>query len=170
MGWLQLIGQGIGAAQDISAGKQAEADAETQARIGRAQASDALVRSSIEEQRYRREIAQIVGAQRAVIGARNVSATGSALDILSDTAQLGEEDVLTIRNNAAREAWGYRNQANEASRWGANEKRNLYGAAAGSLLTAGAQAYGTYGGAWKDKWRSRDEISPVSITQKRVGG
>lgn len=170
MGWLQLIGQGIGAAQNISAGKQAAADAETQARIGRAQGADALVRGSIEEQRYRREIAQIVGAQRAVLGARNVAASGSALDILSDTAQLGEEDVLTIRNNAAREAWGYRNQASEASRWGANEKRNLYSAAGASLLTAGAQAYGAYGDTWKDKWRSRNDIAPVAITQKRVGG
>jgi hypothetical protein len=41
--------------------------------------------------------------------------SGTPLNLLSDTAQIGEEDAQTIRNNAAREAWGYRNQANEAS-------------------------------------------------------
>jgi hypothetical protein len=70
--------------------------------------------------------------------------SGTALDLLGDTAQIGEEDALTIRNNAAREAWGYRNQANEASRWGANQLNNSRGAGIGTLLTAGSKAYQDY--------------------------
>jgi hypothetical protein len=141
-----LIGGGISIAGDLEQGKIDAATAETNRRIAAAQANDALLRGSIEETRYRREIAQIVGAQKAAFGQRNVTVSGTPLDLLSDTAQLGEEDALTIRNNAAREAWGYRSQANEASRWGANQQRNAYGRAAGTLLTSGAQAYGM----WKD--------------------
>jgi len=167
MGWLQLIGGGIDAAGKMAQGKQDAATGETNRRLAEAQGSDALVRGSIEEQRYRREIAQIVGAQKAAFGQRNVAVSGTALDILSDTAQLGEEDALTIRNNAAREAWGYRNQASEASRWGANQKSNAMSAAGGSLLTSGSQAYGMYGNEWKDKWNSRNDIAPVKTTVKK---
>lgn len=144
MGWLNIIGAGIDIAGDIAEGKQAEADAETQRRLSIAQANDALLRGTIEEARYRRQIAQIVGAQKASFGQRSVAVEGTALDLLADTAQIGEEDALTIRNNAAREAWGYRNQASEASRWGANQKSNAYAQAGGTLLTAGAQAYGLW--------------------------
>jgi hypothetical protein len=36
--------------------------------------------------------------------------SGSPLDVLMDTAQLGELDALTIRANAEREAYGFRSQ------------------------------------------------------------
>jgi hypothetical protein len=142
--WGQLIGGGIDAAGKIAGGKQDAATAETNRRLAEAQASDALLRGTIEESRYRRMIAQVAGAQKASFGNRNVTVSGTALDILADTAMIGEEDALTIRNNAARTAWGYRNQASEASAWGANQKSNAYGAAAGTLLTSGAQAYGQW--------------------------
>lgn len=37
--------------------------------------------------------------------------SGSALDVRFSARELGELDALTIRSNAAREAYGYRNQA-----------------------------------------------------------
>lgn len=141
-----LIGAGIGIAGDLEEGKINEATGETNRRLAVAQSTDALLRGTIEESRYRRYVAQVVGGQKAAFGQRNVAVSGTPLDILSDTAQIGEEDLATIRNNAAREAWGYRNQANEASRWGANQQANARGRAAGTLLTAGAQAYGQ----WKE--------------------
>jgi hypothetical protein len=144
MGWVALIGAAIGVAGDIAQGKQDAATGETNRRLGLAQANDALLRGTIEETRYRRQIAQIIGAQKAAFGHRNVAVSGTALDILSDTAQIGEEDALTIRNNAAREAWGYRHQANEASRWGASQRNNAFASAGSTLLTAGSQAYGMW--------------------------
>lgn len=146
MGWAKLVEGGINATGKIAQGKQDEATAETNRRIGLAQANDALLRGTKEETRYRRQIAAVSGQQKAEFGARNVAVSGTALDILGDTAMIGEEDLQTIRSNAAREAWGYRNQANEASRWGANQKANAFGSAGGTLLTSGAQAYG--------KWKS----------------
>lgn len=148
MGWGQLIGAGIETAGKIGQGKQDEATAETNRRLSEAQAQDALLRGTKDEARYRRQVAFIAGQQKADFGARNVTVSGTPLDILSDTAQIGEEDALTIRNNAAREAWGYRNQASEASRWGANQKANAVGSGIGTLLTSGAKAY--------SQWKSED--------------
>lgn len=144
MGYAQLIGQGMQASQQIAQGKQDAATAETNRRLAEAQASDALLRGTKDEARYRRQIALIAGGQKAAFGSRNVAVTGTALDLLGDTAKIGEENALTIRNNAAREAWGYRNQASEASRWGANQQSNANGAGIGTLLTAGARAYQSY--------------------------
>lgn len=144
MGWAQLIGQGIQGASQIAQGKQAAADAETNRRIAEFQAQDALLRGTKDEERYRRLIATTIGAQRAEFGARNVTTSGTALDILSDTAQVGGEDIAMIRSNAARTAWGYRAQANEASRWGQAAQANAYGQAGSTLLTAGANAWGQW--------------------------
>jgi hypothetical protein len=147
MGWAGLVGDGVKAGGQVYQGWKDKATAKENEQLAGFQADDAILRGTIEETRYRREIARTLGAQKAAFGSRNVAVSGTALDLLGDTAAMGEEEVQTIRNNAAREAWGYRNQANEASRWGANQKRNAYGSAAGTLLTSGAQAYGQ----WKDQ-------------------
>ena len=171
MGWGQIVGAGIDTAGKLQQGKIDAATAETNRRLAEAQANDALLRGTIEESRYRRQIAQIVGAQKAAFGARNVAVSGTPLDILSDTAQIGEEDALTIRNNAAREAWGYRNQASEASRWGANQQMGLNAMAGSTLLTAGAQSYGL----WRENRaanynRRYDALQPYTPTAKKIGG
>src|SRR5687768_13909599 len=103
--FVPLIASGISAADQNQAGKEAEAAGKRDALLGELQAEDALDRGGLEEQRYRRQLAQIAGAQKAQIGARNVKRSGTALDLLTDTATIGEEDILTIRNEAAREAW-----------------------------------------------------------------
>jgi lipoprotein-anchoring transpeptidase ErfK/SrfK len=142
--WVGLIGAGISAAGQSQAGEDAQATAERNARLGEMQADDELARGSQEEMRYRRQLAQVVGGQRAAIGARNVRRSGTALDLLLDTQQIGEEDALTIRNDAARSAWGLRAGAGEQRRYGASAQRQgMYGAGS-TLLTGGAQAYGTW--------------------------
>lgn len=142
--WVALIGAGVQAAGQAQAGKEAEAAGQRDALVAELQARDAESRGGIEEQRYRRQLAQIAGAQRAEIGARNVRRSGTALDLLTDTAQVGEEDVLTIRNEAAREAWGYRTRADESRRWGATSRRNANMQAGATLVSGGAQAYGMW--------------------------
>jgi hypothetical protein len=54
----------------------------------------------------------MIGAQRAGIAAGNIDVGyGSAVDVQADAAHLGELDALTIRNNAQREAWGFKVEA-----------------------------------------------------------
>lgn len=54
---------------------------------------------------------QLKGQQRARLAANGVDlGVGSAQEILTDTDYFGEIDQQRIRDNAAREAWGYRTQ------------------------------------------------------------
>ncbi len=71
------------------------------------QAADALKRGAQKEEAQRRKTAALKSKQLAVMAASNLDiGSGSPLDILSDTAQLGELDAQVIRGNAEREAAG----------------------------------------------------------------
>jgi hypothetical protein len=84
----------------------------------------------VQEDRQRLKTAQLMGSQRAALAAQggDVNA-GSDLDILGDTARAGESDALTIRNNAAQQAFGYRQQAVAAG-----GQANLYSANAANTM------------------------------------
>lgn len=138
-------GSGIQAYGAIQDGKNAKAAAFANAQEAEKQALDSLDRGGQEEARYRREIAQLIGSQRATFGARNVAAdSGTALDLLSDSAYWGEMDAQQIRRNAGREAASLRTQAGEMRRQGRAAKRAGFLKAGASLLTGGAEAYGTW--------------------------
>jgi hypothetical protein len=80
--------------------------------VAKLQAADALSRGADDEARFRDQVRGVIGAQRAGFAAGNIDVGfGSAVDVQADAATLGELDALTIRTNAAREAWGY--QVNE---------------------------------------------------------
>lgn len=82
------------------------------AQIAEWQAQNALERGQKAEQAQRLKTAQLKGTQRAAMAARGVALDeGSPLNILQDTEYMGEIDANTIHDNAALEAWGYRNQA-----------------------------------------------------------
>lgn len=81
-------------------------------KIAEWQAQDALQRGAQSEQQQRLKTASLKGSQRASLAARGIALDeGSALNILDDTDYMGEVDALTIRDNAAKEAWAHRNQA-----------------------------------------------------------
>ncbi len=83
--------------------------AERNAQIQDNAADDALARGRIEEQQHRLKVAQMTGTQRSALAASGVQVdTGSALDMVADTAMMGEMDALTLRNNAEREAYQFR--------------------------------------------------------------
>jgi len=107
------------------------------AQIADAQASDAITRGQEEENRYRQGVRTLVGSQRAGFAGQGIDVgVGSAADVQADSAFLGELDALTIRTNAAREAWGFRTQATDL-RNRANVIRRT-----GQFAQAGANAQG----------------------------
>jgi hypothetical protein len=120
--------------------------AEQNARLQEAQAQDAIVRGQEEERRKRVQIAQTISDQRAGYAASGVVVDrDSALNVAADTAYLGEQDALTIRANAAREAWGNQVQASSyrsQSKLLRRSKSNPYLGAAGSLLTGASSIAG----------------------------
>lgn len=75
------------------------------------QAADAITRGEAEEDEHRRKVNQVKGSQRVSFASRGIDlGSDVVIDTLADTAMLGELDALTIRNNAAREAYGYQVQ------------------------------------------------------------
>jgi len=111
---------------------------ESNARLQALQAEDAIIRGDKEAVKAKQAAKRLIGSQRAAMGAQGIDLeSGSALDIQQETASLGAETALNIKNNAWREAWGYRAQesdlrsrANYARITGRNTSKN-------TLLTGG---------------------------------
>lgn len=124
---------------------QTDAEGTYSAALASRQATDAIARGAQAESRFRTGTAGLMGAQRANASASGVDAgSGSAADVQGDTARLSELDALTIRNNAAREAWGYQTQGALTQLAAKNTASAQRANSASTLLTGGAQLYGAY--------------------------
>jgi hypothetical protein len=158
---LSAVGTGVGVMGQMNQQAAAGAQQSYMAQLSRQrqqlaeqQARDAEQRGEVAEQKQRDLTAQRIGTQRAALAAQGTDLEGSPIDILGDTARAGEQDALTIRNNAAREAWGYRVQG---AGFGADASMreswspSYYGA--GSSLLMGASSIA-------DKWRKFQDIDP----------
>jgi hypothetical protein len=124
--WLGYAGLGLtalggvtGALGSIQQGKAAKASSDYNADVATANAAQAeqnaqissqsgIQQEAMQEQKTRAEVGQMK-ANQAASGVDVHS--GSALDVRSSAAELGELDALTVRSNATREAYGYKTQA-----------------------------------------------------------
>jgi len=155
-GIVSMVIAGVSAAgaayQARQTGKYNAALATQQAKMGKAVARDTMTRGALEEGRARERALRIMGAQRAALAAGGTDiGSGSALDILSGTAWQGEYDALTIRSNAAREAWAAQVGGQQAADWGklqaSQSRAQMYGSllsGAGDVMGMGYQ-YGYWG-------------------------
>jgi len=118
--------------------------------LAQARAQDAEARGRVAEKQHRQRVSQLKGTQRAGFAASGVLVdSGSTQDVLEDTAVFGELDALTIRHNAATEAFGERMQAanfqdqsqqlNMQADMTRRQKRNPWLSAGTTLLTGGSQ-------------------------------
>lgn len=163
----------IGAYNQSKASKAAyeyqAAVANNNATMAEYKARDAITRGQSAEVAQRMRTAGLKGTQRANLAARGLDlGEGSALDILAGTDYMGEADALTIRDNASREAWGYRNNAAsssaDAGMYGSRASAESPGtAAATSLLTSA----GTVASGW---YRYREEADRELIEANRKYG
>lgn len=116
---------------------------DTNATLADMQSQDAINRGDKQAQLIKTKTSQMISSQRAAMGAQGVEVnSGSNMQIQEDTASIGALDALTAKNNAWREAWGYKMQASQYRGAGAmaslaadNESRN-------TLLTGGMQMLG----------------------------
>lgn len=82
--------------------------AESNARLVDLQASDAAARSIDQQAQLSRQTGQLIGRQRAATAANGVSLNeGSPVAVDASTRWMNDVDLATLRNNAARTAWGY---------------------------------------------------------------
>lgn len=104
----------FGANAQREAGRSQRRLAEYKAQIADFEAEDALERGEVGASRRRTQTKGVIGAQRAFLASQGVDINrGSAVDVQANARYLGELDAMTIINNAARESWGYRVQAED---------------------------------------------------------
>ena len=166
---ISAVGTALSARGQLKAGAAAREAGELEAgrleynaRIAELQAADAVERGAEAESRFRASVRGLIGRQRAALAASGVDiSSGSARDVQVDAAELGELDALTIRSNAAREAWGYgvqatdfRLQADAARRTGRSaQTAGRIGAATTILGTGSSLLLSRYG--WETSTRTR---------------
>lgn len=159
---LQVAGMASGAFGAYNQSKAAKQSYEYQAAVQRNnaqiaewQAADATSRGQKAEQAQRLKVAQLKSSQRAGFAARGIALDeGSPLNILNDTDYMGELDALSIRDNAAREAWGHRMQGANA---GSDASMLSARAGAESPNSAAVSSLLTSGGAVASSWYRRSE-------------
>lgn len=97
-------------AQSSKAAAKYERDVQQQnSKLQEWQAQDAEKRGAVTEARYAEQAAAAAGSRRAALAASGVDiASGSAFDLQEDVKAAGSRDLQTIRENVAREAFGYR--------------------------------------------------------------
>ena len=82
---------------------------EFNSRFANLQAKQVEQQGREESKAHLQKVKSLVGRQRAGLAAQGIEVnTGTALDLQTEAAGLGALDALTIRNNAFREATGYR--------------------------------------------------------------
>lgn len=145
---------GIGAVGAVQQGNAAKAAADYNAKvaqnnavIARQNADLARSEADAEEQTVRRRTAGQLGTAGAAIGASGLTSEGTPLDVLEETAALGELDALTVRwggdlkaRSFEQQATGYESSAVLERMQGRAAQRNAMFSAAGTLLSGFSSA------------------------------
>lgn len=135
--------------------------------------ADAIERGREEERLHRIKIGQLSAKQQNALALNGVEAnSGTALDILGDTAQIGELEALTIRSNAAREAYGYDLNANNYTNSANNNltaARNVRSSSRFSAMTTALSTAGSVGGDWY-KYKQMGAFSTSANSGGLYGG
>ncbi len=94
-----------------AAGDKAMSIAEANARLANQSADYALQSGEVDAGKVAQKASQIIGSGRTIAAENGVDvSSGSTARAFTDTAMLASMDEDTVRNNAAREAWGMRAQ------------------------------------------------------------
>lgn len=142
---ISLVGTAYAAYAQKQAGNFQAAIARRNAEANEKAARDAAARGLNEGVKTALAGGQVRGAIRAGFGASGVEVTsGSPLDVLSDAAMFNELDKQTTKSNAEREAYGLRVGAGNYLAQSSADRATGRNAAAGTVLSGTASAYGDY--------------------------
>ena len=117
--FLAAASMGMSALGQIQQGKAAAASAkynaqvaENNAVVARQNAAFAGAEGNANAERQGMKTRAAVGAMKAAQAANGIDVnSGSAVDVRSSAAELGQLDAITIRSNAARRAYGFETEA-----------------------------------------------------------
>ena len=159
----------VGAVSAIQSGKAKAAQYQYQAKVAQDNAKIANQnaaqerQSGLEEARLQRiKTLQTIGSQQVAMAANGIDVTsGTALDTIEDSAQMGELDALMIEYNAERKAQNYEQTANNylnQSNLDLLAARNAKREGSMTAISTGLQGIGSlglnYGGAVSDSWKN----------------
>lgn len=120
-----LIGGAIGAVAANQAAKQQLQQGVQNDRAYQLTAADSIDRGNQEAGKASLKSDQLMGDARTALASSGVdSQSGSGLQALADTRAYSKLDQLTIQNNAAREAWGYKLKGFQALEQGRADSNN----------------------------------------------
>ena len=140
-----LVGTGLTAYSAYQQGQYTQDINNRNAQVDKLKTTEAQNMGADAMAQQRARTAQILGSQRAAFGASGLEGTtGSAGDIMADTARMGEQDAQTVRTNALKTAWGYQQDALSEQSQGSMAGQAGTLNAVGTLLGGGAQAYGMW--------------------------
>ena len=138
---MQAAGGAVGAYGSITAGNANQRAAERDADVLDYRASLAVENGAFAAQQARNQGKAVQGAQKTGYAAQGVVVgDGSSGQMLEQTAELSEQDALQIKLNAAREAWGLKEQAKQTRYQGDMAKFKGRMDALGGLLGTGGNA------------------------------
>jgi hypothetical protein len=141
---MQAAGGILGAYGSIQAGNQNQRLAEREADVLDYRASLVEEQGKFGAEQTRKKGTAIQGAQKAGYAAQGVVVgDGTSGEQIEQTAKLSEQDALQIKLNAAREAWGLREQAKMTRYRGDIAKLQGRLNAVGGLLGTGGSIAGS---------------------------
>lgn len=142
---LRLAGTVSSAFAQREQGRTRRIISESNQRIAELKGKEALRRGGERAAKSKREFKKLRGKQRAALAAQGIDiGTGSAQDIQEETEVVSELDALTIKTNAAREAFGIRAGGRGEAFAGRLEERAGKIGAFSTLLTGGLRAAESY--------------------------
>ena len=142
-----LIGAGMSASGSAKAARKMKRIGNFNAGVAEQQAEDALARGREAEDQLRSGVRKLLGSQRAGFAGQNVlldDEDSSAVQIEESTIAMQNADLDRIRVNAAREAWGYRMQAQNYRMGGSAQLQQGNAEAAGTILSGLGNAFSQY--------------------------
>lgn len=115
--------------------------AESNKKFAEIQADEAIKLGNLSANQQRAKTQEVIASQKAALAAQGIELdSGTAETLLKSTASLGELDAVNISNNAWREAWGYKAQAQNYSAEGRAIDLTTKNLARSTLITGGLQS------------------------------
>lgn len=160
------LGQAYSKSQDEKAyGDYQRQQFDFNSKIAGIQAQDAKDRGERQVSAISAQGRQIAGAQRASLAAQGIETnSGSAAMVQDDTRAAVQHDILTTRNNAWREAWGYQTQALSLAFQGEQAYQGSRQDASNTLLTGAFTAAGYAAKGYESSNAYRSSINSKTLT------
>ena len=135
MSMLQIVSAVYPSYAELEKGKQQEKAANFNAKVMEQNADIARREAQLKAHQVRKEKVQMIGKQRAMIGGSGVTAEGSPLLLLSDTATEYEYDAALETWRGETKAQQFKQKAKYQRKMGKYAKKQAYWQAGSSLLS-----------------------------------